>query len=229
LYNPDVRQYPYDPQAAAAALTAMGWVDHDNNPQTPRIAQSVAGILDGTPLQIPYLTIAEPTRQQSAEMLKSSLAGCGVQVDIQYLPAEQLFAPSPDGPVFGRQFTAAQFGWESSVEPACYLYTSAEIPGPYPQFPKGWGGANASGYSNVEFDLACKQALNSLPDQAEHAQAHQRAQALFAEDLPSIALYLIPNRIAMRADMCGVTPDASAGTAMWNLEAFDYGESCAQP
>ena len=52
------------------------------------------------------------------------------------------------------------------MEPACFLYTSEEIPGPYPQYPKGWGGANASGYSNLQFDLACRQALNSLPDAA---------------------------------------------------------------
>jgi peptide/nickel transport system substrate-binding protein len=229
LHNADVHQYSYDPQAASTALTALGWVDSDNNPQTPRSAQGVVGTPDGTALQIPYLTIAEPSRQRAAEMLKATLAGCGVQVDIQYLPADQLFSPGPEGPVFGRQFTTAQFGWESAVEPACYLYTSGEIPGPYPQYPKGWGGANASGYSNAAFDLACRQALNSLPDQPEHSQAHQQAQALFAEDLPSIPLYLIPNRIAMRPDMCGVTPDASAGTALWNIEAFDYGESCSQP
>jgi peptide/nickel transport system substrate-binding protein len=229
LHNPDVRQYSYDPQAASTALAAIGWMDSDNNPQTPRIAQGVVGIPDGTPLQIPYLTIAEPSRQQAAEMLKASLAGCGVQADIQYLPAEQLFSPGPDGPVFGRQFTAAQFGWESAVEPPCYLYTSEEIPGLYPQYPKGWGGANASGYSNVTYDLACRQALNSLPDQPEHSQAHLQAQALFAEDLPSLPLYWIPNRIAMRTDLCGVAPDASAGTALWNLEAFNFGEGCLQP
>jgi peptide/nickel transport system substrate-binding protein len=229
LHNPDMHQYSYDLQAASAALTALGWVDNDNNPQTPRLAQGVAGIPEGTPLQIPYLTIAGPTRQQAAEMLKASLAGCGVQVDIQYLPADQIFNPGPDGTVFGRQFTTTQFGWESSVEPACYLYTSGEIPGPYPQYPKGWGGANASGYSNVQFDLACKQALNSLPDQPEHRLAHLQAQALFAEDLPGLPLYLIPSRIAMRADMCGVAPDASAGTALWNIEAFNYGEGCPVP
>ncbi len=229
LHNPDVRQYRYDPQAASAALTALGWLDSDNNPQTPRLAQGVTTVPDGTPLQLPYLTITGPTRQQAAEMLKASLAGCGVQVDIQYMEADQLFNPGPDGPVFGRQFTLAQFGWESSAEPACFLYTSEEIPGPYPQYLKGWGGANASGYSNLQFDLACRQALNSLPDQPEHSQAHQQAQALYAEDLPSLPLYLIPNRLAMRPDMCGVAPDASAGTALWNLEAFDYGEGCQEP
>jgi peptide/nickel transport system substrate-binding protein len=228
LHNPDVRQYRYDPQAASAALTALGWLDSDNNPQTPRLAQGVTTVPDGTPLQLPYLTITGPTRQQAAEMLKTSLAGCGVQVDIQYMEADQLFNPGPDGPVFGRQFTLAQFGWESSAEPACFLYTSEEIPGPYPQYLKGWGGANASGYSNLQFDLACRQALNSLPDQPEHSQAHQQAQALYAEDLPSLPLYLIPNRLAMRPDMCGVAPDASAGTALWNLEKFDYGEGCSE-
>ena len=41
LHNPDVHQYRYDPQAGSAALTALGWIDNDNNPQTPRLAQGV--------------------------------------------------------------------------------------------------------------------------------------------------------------------------------------------
>jgi peptide/nickel transport system substrate-binding protein len=226
LYNPGVTKYNFDPQVASSALEALGWIDDDNKPQTPRIAQGVSGIPDGTPLQITYQTINGEIRKQAAEMVKESLAKCGVGLNIVLMDWDKLFAPGPEGPLFGRQFEMAQFGWETSLEPACFLYTSDEIPGPYPGAPKGWGGANASGYSNSDFDAACKKALNTLPDQPEHADAHRQAQAIFASDLPVIPLYLIPTHVAMRIDMCGVMLDPSASSALWNLEAFNYGAAC---
>jgi peptide/nickel transport system substrate-binding protein len=172
------------------------------------------------------LTTTEDEKQRAAQIIKESLAQCGVQIEIVSLPWEQLFAAGPEGPVFGRNFSMAQFGWISGVEPPCFLYTTQEIPGPYPQSPKGWGGANVSGYSNPTFDQACQQALSTLPDVPEHQAAHFQAQALFAEDLPAIPLYLRLKLIATRPDMCGVTVDPSSDTALWNIESFNYGEGC---
>ena len=91
---------------------------------------------------------------------------CGIQLEILSQPAEQYLAAGPDGPVFGRQFDLAQFAWMTAVEPPCSLYLTNEIPGPYPDYPKGWGGVNASGYSNAQYDQACLDALYSLADHA---------------------------------------------------------------
>ena len=147
-------------------------------------------------------------------------------MEVGLLPWDTLFAPGPEGPVFGRNFSATQFGWVTSLEPPCFLYTSSEIPGPYPQYPKGWGGANASGYHNPDFDQVCGAALSSLPDFPAHQAAHFQAQAIFTEDLPAIPLYLRAKTAAMRADMCGVVLDPSADNGLWNIENFDYGEGC---
>jgi len=229
LNNPEVQTYAFDPVSASDKLTAVGWIDEDNNPQTPRRSVGVPGVPDGTALEISYQTIDGVVRRQAAEMIKAYLAACGVQLNVSFMTADQLFAPGPEGSVFGRNFQMAQFGWETSIDPACFLYTTQEIPGPYPDYPKGWGGANLTGYNNPEFDLACETARSTLPDQPEQAQAHRLAQSIFAEDLPVIPLYLIPSQIAMRLDMCGVQPDPSASSALWNLEAFNYGEACPKP
>jgi len=226
LYNPDVKRYTFDPQAAGKLLDAAGWLDSDGNPSTPRVSKGVAGLADGTPLAFTFLTTNEEEKQSAAQLLKDSLAQCGIQVDVKSQPWEELFAPGPNGPVFGRIFAMTQFGWASSVEPPCFLYTTQEIPGPYPDYPKGWGGSNASGYSNPDFDKACRQALATLPDTPEHKAAHFQAQSIFAEDLPAIPLYLRLKLVAMRPDMCGVTLDPSADSALWNLEKFNYGEGC---
>jgi peptide/nickel transport system substrate-binding protein len=226
LVAPEANRYPYDPRAAGELLESLGWIDTDNDPGTPRLSQGVSGVPDGVPLSFTYQTLDGADRQGIAQILSSSLAQCGIQVELSFTDWDTLFAPGPDGPIFGRQFDMAQFAWSSSLEPPCYLYISDEIPGPYPEYPKGWGGANASGYSNPEFDLACKKARFSLPDMPEHAAAHQQAQVIFAEDLPVIPLYLHVDRLATRMDMCGVILDPSAGSSLWNVEAFDYGPEC---
>ncbi len=226
LVNPDATHYDFDPQAASDLLLSAGWVDSDNDPSTPRLAQGVAGVPDGTPLSFDYLTTGEDEKQQAAQIVQSSLAQCGVQVNIHALSWDELLAPGPDGPVFGRHFSMAQFAWITAFEPPCFLYMNSEIPGPYPEYPKGWGGANVSGYSNPEFDQVCQQALNSLPDWPAHLQAHRQAQAIFSEDLPAIPLYARLKVVATRPDMCAVSVDPAAESALWNLEAFDYGDSC---
>jgi peptide/nickel transport system substrate-binding protein len=226
LYNPDAAHYAFNPQAGATLLDSVGWVDEDGDPATPRVASGVPGIPNGTPFEFTFLTTAEEEKLRAGEILRQDLGECGISVEVQSLSWEELTAPGPDGVIFGRHFSLAQFAWITSVEPPCFLYTTAEIPGPYPQFPKGWGGANVSGFSNPEFDQVCAQAMSTLPDALEHRQAHLQAQAIFAEELPVIPLYSRLKLVATRADMCGVNVDPSADSALWNLEAFDYGENC---
>jgi len=105
-----------------------------------------------------------------------------------------------------------------------FLFITSEIPGPYPQFSKGWGGANETAYSNPDFDQACQRARLSLPDFTEYAQAHRQAQAIFAEDLPVLPLYVHLTWVAMRPDLCGVDLQAPVESALWNLEVWDYGD-----
>ncbi len=226
LANPDVRQYPYDPNAASTLLESLGWLDDDGDPGTPRVAISVPGVPDGTPFEVSLLTTDEPQKQQAALMMQEWLAQCGIRLAIVGLPWETLLAPGPEGPVFGRNFSLAQFGWISALYPPCSLYVTGEIPGPYPDYPKGWGGANASGYSNPAYDRACQEALATLPGMPENRASHYQAQQIYAEELPTIPLYLHLKMIAARPDMCGVVVDPSAESSLWNLENFDYGEGC---
>ncbi len=228
LFNSQVKRYTYDPGVASALFESAGWLDHDGNPDTPRLAQGVAGVTDGTPLAFTFLTTTEMEKQQAAQIIQASLAQCGVKMEIGTSTWDVLFAPGPEGPVFGRKYDMAQFGWEAALQPPCFLYTSAEIPDAYPQAPKGWGGANVSGYSNAEFDRACQQALTTIPGMPEHQAAHQQAQAIFAEDLPAIPLYARLRIVVSRPDLCGVSTELEADSVLWGLEYFDYGQSCAE-
>jgi peptide/nickel transport system substrate-binding protein len=139
---------------------------------------------------------------------------------------QEYLASGPDGPVFGRQFDLAQFAWMTAIEPPCSLYLTNEIPGPYPDYPKGWGGVNASGYSNPQYDQACLDALYSLSDTPQHVEKHAEAQAIFAEDLPALPLYWHYRVVVGRPDLCGIPQQAVAESIFSDLELFNYGEGC---
>jgi peptide/nickel transport system substrate-binding protein len=147
-------------------------------------------------------------------------------VEIITQPTQEYLAAGPDGPVFGRQFDLAQFAWVTAVEPPCSLYLTNEIPGPYPDYPKGWGGVNASAYSNPQYDQACLEALNSLPDMPQHAGWHAQAQAIFADDLPSLPLYWHYRVVVGRSDLCGIPSEAMAESIFSDLELINYAEAC---
>jgi peptide/nickel transport system substrate-binding protein len=226
LYTSEAAQYGFNPQTASTLLTASGWLDHDSDTSTPRIASGIPGIPDGTIFEFTYLASDEDERQQVARIVQESLATCGVKVNLEFGAATQIYAGGPEGPIFGRQFDAAQLAWTVYSEVPCSLYTSAEIPGPYPDFPKGWGGANASGYSSPNFDQACATSLTTLTGSPDFTNAYRQLQLISAEELPVLPLYWHLRTTAARGDLCGYLLDPSNANSLWNLEQFDIGKSC---
>jgi peptide/nickel transport system substrate-binding protein len=228
LSNPDVRQYEYNPGEASNLLTEVGWMDQDADPGTPRISEGVPDVPDGTPFVFEFWVPNDAERPAVAQMVKDSLAECGIKAEVISEDWDTLFEPGPQGLIFGRQFDLVQLSWAATFEPACYLYTSDQIPGPYPEYPMGWGGGNLSGYRNSDFDQYCIQAMASIPGSEEYISAHYSAQEVFAEEIPAIPLYERIALTAMRVDMCGVPGDIATTSALSFLENFDYGNNCNQ-
>jgi peptide/nickel transport system substrate-binding protein len=234
LFNPDLPSYTFDPLAGGQLLEQIGWVDDDADPQTPRVARGIQGVIDGTPFKVTYTTSTAMQRQAASQILAASLAECGVELELDYGPAGEVFAPGPEGPVFGRRFDLAQFAWSTSTQPPCELWTSHQIPGDpilvdedgLPLYPYGWGGVNETGFADLDYDRACLQALETLPGQTGYLDNHRAVQQIFADQLPVVPLYQHLKLAVSRSDMCGFILDASASSEMWNIENFDYGEGC---
>jgi peptide/nickel transport system substrate-binding protein len=226
LQNQDLNPVAFDPAKAAELLQMAGWVDHDADPATPRISVGVAGIPDGTPFEVVYLVPQDAERPQVADQIAESLAQCGIRAQVELSDWDTLLGPGPDAPIFGRQFDLAQFAWAYSIYPTCGLYTTGEIPGPYPEYPSGWGAGNAAGYQRADFDQFCGQAQTSLPGSNQFMDAHDQAQSIFAEDLPAFPLYQRQKVVVMRPDMCSYRIDPAFGSALSAIENFDYGKSC---
>jgi len=233
LFNPNVKHYDYDVEAASALLDEIGWVDEDGDAATPRTyAGTDENIPAGTLLEFSFETTNSTMRQQATQILADSMALCGIKVNLAYYPSSEWFADGPDGKLFGRRTDLGVFAWLTGVEPACDLYTTENIPGD-PEavdedgkllYVYGWGGQNQTGYSNTEYDNVCNAARQALPGQEAYEMNHLKAQEIFGEDLPVVPLFLRLKLAATRPDMCNFIMDPTANSEMWNIENFDYGD-----
>ncbi len=217
LFNKEAAVYPFDTAKGMALLDQIGWKDLDGVATTPRTAQGVPGVANGTPLIVNSSMVFTELRQKAASILGASLLECGIGYVANFTD-NTMFVNAADGMLFGRLFETAEFGWLAGVEPACELYTTAEIP----TIDNGYSGSNPTGFSDPEFDRACDSAHRSLPGTPAYLTNQYLAQKIFAENLPSIPLFLTVKIAIARPDLTGLTMDPTAASDLWNLEAIDY-------
>ena len=222
MLQQDLVPMTVDRTKADQLLTDAGWVDEDSNPSTPRTAHGATGVGEGTPFEVTLYTTLATARTKSAEMIAKDLADCGVKATVQALEPGQLYAPGPDGVLFGRRFNLAQFSWETGSQPPCFLYETQSIP----TDKNNWIGGNLTGYSSQDYDTACQKARQARIDSPDMIQAYQEAARLFNRDLPVLPLYF-PIKIAIsRVDFCNMDMDVTARSSLWNLERFDTNPAC---
>ena len=186
LYDKSIAPIAFDPTVGISLLERAGWRDLDGKPETPRQAVTVENVAAGTPLQLNYYTTTATQRRQVVEILTQSLAQCGIGLNVQYFSQNDLYAPGPDGLLFGRRFDLIEFAMGvNGIEPPCDWFTSAEIP----TADNNWVGTNVSGYKNAELDAACRATTLALPDETAYAESYLKTENIFSSDLPSIPLY----------------------------------------
>ncbi|MFQ5944226.1 MAG: ABC transporter substrate-binding protein [Anaerolineales bacterium] len=213
LYAEQVPGIEFDPQMATELLDELGWVDHDEDPGTARVAKGVTGVQEDTELSFQYLTTPDGLHQAVAAWIQNDLLNCGIALNTEYLPQSELFEPWPKGPAFGRNFQTIGWAWPAWVSPLCEMFHSDELPSADTPF-----GVNATGFSDPDYDAACGILLHSLPESPEYVQAAQGTQQILAESLATVPLYMRPRLLAHGANICGVQVDATEYSAIWNLE-----------
>lgn len=212
----------FDSDTGSKLLDEVGWKDTDNDPSTPRSAVNIPGIPDGTPFSLTLLNPSDTTSTKVAASIANSLSNCGIQIEQERMAFSELYAPGPDGKIFGRAFDIALINWQYSPIPACYLYTSEQIP----NASNYWLGGNIIGYSNPDFDKSCSGLLRLQPGEADYELLLQKVVDLFSHDLPAIPLFNSPNVVITRSDFCAFNYDPSARSDLSNLEIFNYGSQC---
>jgi peptide/nickel transport system substrate-binding protein len=224
LSSPNATTYTYDPAAAGNLLDQAGWLMGTDG---VRVATGIPNVaFEGTRFSINYFHLDHPFNQGIAQIVKENLAQCGIEVTLSALPAEELYATGSEAKVFGRQFDLAQFSWQAAEEPPCYLFLGDAVPGEdLDEHVYKWGGWNLTGWSNPDFDTACKATHGTAPGLENYVLNHQTAQDIFASELPAIPLFTNQDIVVARPDICGLDFDPTAGF-LWNAENLGYGVLC---
>ena len=186
----------YDSIWGAELLAEVGWFDHDGDPSTPLQAWNVANVPAGTSLSMALLVSPYDFHQEIAQLIQMDLGACGVDVTVTTRLMEALYAPGPEGPLFGRQFDLALISWQPMPGGDCQLYQSWGLPSEE----NYWIGTNIAGLLNEAYDSACAEAVLALPDEVEAVVGE--SEKMFLKTLPAVPLFSMPKVMVIPASSC---------------------------
>jgi peptide/nickel transport system substrate-binding protein len=161
-------KYPYDPEAAAAALETAGW--------TLSNGSSVRTNKAGVPFKVDLVVTNTYPNQQIAEVIARQLAAVGVQVTLKPVSPEDLV----NNYLLTHDYEMALVVFDVGPDPDLYsLWHSGGDPGTLNfAYSKGWG--------LIDKDLEDGRAQVELP---ARLAAYSDFQALIADQAPAIFLY----------------------------------------
>jgi peptide/nickel transport system substrate-binding protein len=167
----DTPAIAYDPAAARATLDAAGWIDTNGD-----------GVREqkGEPFTFRLIINAgNVRRKRAAEMIQGYLKEVGVNVEIQQVASDQLFAR-----LRSHDFEAAVSGWSASlfVDPSEVWHSK--------------GGMNFGGYASPAADALIEKGL-ATADPGEAAQIWKEFQSVVYEDQPYMFLWWMDEIVAL--------------------------------
>ena len=131
----------------------------------------------------------------------------GIEIVDASLPANVIFGPTgiPES-----NYDLADFAWVTAADPAGFVSTW------------GCGGqANYLNYCNRKATKLLDESSSQL-DPSKRARLFQRADALMANDVPSIPLYARPNPLVWRSAVTGMKNNPSNVGFTWNMEEWGW-------
>ena len=191
IHDSNVKQYKRDEKQAAALLEEAGWKAQGKGPRVNA---------KGEPLVLELMTTAGvKNREQVQQVLQSQWRQLGIDVRIRNEPARVFFGET----VTKRKFsTLALFAWSAAPEnvPRSTLH-SQEIP----SAENNWAGQNYTGYRNPEVDELID-AIEIELDRDKRKALWSRLQAIYAEDLPALPLYVRADPFIIPKWLKGIEP-----------------------
>jgi len=149
-------------------------------------------VLDGTAFSVSLLSGTSAMDSEVSRAVVRRLADCGIEVTHQALSPAELYAPGPEGPLFGRNFELALVSWQKTPANPCELYRSESVPnsGNY------WIGTNLAGLIDAGFDAQCvavgnAELVQSLGDKVDPIAEYLPAVAL----MPQISVWAASDRV----------------------------------
>ncbi len=213
-YNETLQPRAHDPEAALALLAEAGWVDHDNDPTTPLIAQGALYAEDGTEFRFELITNAgNQVRESVATILQDQLGQIGIVVDFQAIDFNVVI----DNFV-NQTYDAVILGWGFSFpdnpdDPTANFDPANDIVG---------SGYNTTSYNNPEVTELLAEA-RSLPgcDVEGRKELYGRVQEILADEQPWIWFYQPNIMWVAQANIENWNPyPGHPNQIRWNLDAM---------
>ena len=189
IWDPEIRELPYDSAQAARLLTRLGWIDSNGD-----------GIRDKDGHELTFRLLVPTTsaiRRQYARLLQESFRTAGVDVQLDEV----------DFSVFNERARAGRFD--------ALLNVWNTDPTPSSGFPQTWtkagfGRSNYGRYFNPQVDQLVDRAVSSAANHDQARRAWRSAFELLNQDAPGIFLFATENVAAVNKRFADVTirPDS---------------------
>ena len=183
--SPALKPLPFDAERARTLMREAGWADG--------FQIGLAGSND-----------RYPNDAQVAQAIGQMLARIGVKVDVQTMPASQLFSRGSK-----LEFSAILSGWVGNGEPSSTLVSLMATFDPA----KGMGASNRGRWSNAEYDMALQTALRTM-DEPKRLALYGRAAEIAIAEMGMIPVYFTINTWATRKDLTYVARGDETSLAM---------------
>ncbi|MEM9162594.1 MAG: peptide ABC transporter substrate-binding protein, partial [Cyanobacteria bacterium P01_F01_bin.4] len=176
------KTYDFNPDQAATLLDEAGWQDTNGNGIRDK---------DGTEMKLLFITSVNPVRQKTQEIIKQTLGGLGIEVELKSLDASVYFSGDPASNDTVEHFYAdLQMFATGNVnpDPGAYMktYTCDEIT----QKENNWSKQNYSRYCNPAYDALWQQSVSELDAEARSALFQEMNDLLIDE----VAVFPIVHR-----------------------------------
>jgi peptide/nickel transport system substrate-binding protein len=203
-YKPDFKKWDFNPTKALALLKKHCTGGPSSISQSNKSTWTCAGV----PAKLRYTwTGSNATRTAQEAIIKHELKSIGIDLTDAALPANVVFGPTG---IPSSNYDLANFGWVTTPDPVGFVPI--------------WGCGGESNYLNYCNRAATKllQASNSELNPVKRTQEVQQADALMANDIPTIPLYSRPNPLIWNSDVLGMKNNASLTGFAWNMEDWRW-------
>jgi peptide/nickel transport system substrate-binding protein len=207
VYNPEL-QYVFDPELAAEKLTEAGWIDDDDNPDTPRVCQGclyareVDPEFEGSPLNIRVRVPAGGViGEQIGEYVASQLETIGFDADFQAIDWSTAFLPELTGQTFDMAMLSWSLGLPVNPDVSPFYTAAVDVPE---------SGFNFGSFYNAELEGLLAQARDPAQtnncDPAVRAELYAQVQQILYEQMPYLYLHVSESMTAVQPNLVNWVP-----------------------
>jgi peptide/nickel transport system substrate-binding protein len=210
-YDEALKPYEFDPALSAKLLDEAGFVDDDNDPKTPRVANDKALYAEpGTPLEFSLTTFTgNPSVDSSSVLIQNELSDVGFKVNLDVIEFTPMLTK-----LTGQTYDALMVFWGvTNVNPNEMLDhygVKADVVE---------SGFNTGSYINPAFDALMDKA-RTLPgcDPVERKKLYDQAQEMIYNDVP--AFYVNTSIVPVGVQNAVGEWAPKKNSLLWNLPAW---------